>query len=346
METSAYFLKTNKVVPPTTILNRGTLQIVTQPKFPVLNGLSGAIIELYDDSMRLPHWHPDANEMGYIISGTIEVYLWLSFGETSVFTVNKGECYFIPIGALHSLNKISGEDVTILLGFDNANFTSTDLPVAYNGIPIPVRTAYTSPHSQLKNYVGPISNPGLGQFPPAKKYADISSPYRANFQAVTPLFHEPDVGSVIWAVKSNWPILKGLSIIRNQLCPGITRDAIWYPDAAVLYIVTRGKGKFNLVIAGHEPVTKTVRASDMIFVPQGILHCFYNDSDKKLELIGFFSNENPSQEVSLAVSTYFFPPGIRNYSLTHYGNESRPGQPLEELKDFKKLPYLLRYSCE
>jgi hypothetical protein len=87
---------------------------------------------------------------------------------------------------------------------------------------------------------------------------------------VTPLFNDPKLGSVIWGVKSNWSILKNISMLRAHLKPGVARDAIWYPDAGTLYIVSKGTGQFNIVLAGHKPQPFEVKMYDYIFIPAGV----------------------------------------------------------------------------
>jgi oxalate decarboxylase/phosphoglucose isomerase-like protein (cupin superfamily) len=69
--------------------------------------------------MRLPHWHPNASELSYVKIGKVRNYIWLSPGETAVFTVSEGMCWFIPQGALHSLESciINYRDL-VRLSFD------------------------------------------------------------------------------------------------------------------------------------------------------------------------------------------------------------------------------------
>ncbi len=98
-------------------------------------------LEIWDESMRTVHWHPNASELGYVISGTLEITLWLSPGETSVFTVGEGVCWFIPQGALHSLSNMGKDKAEILVGFSSDLPQNVDLPIAMNGVPVLLRNA-------------------------------------------------------------------------------------------------------------------------------------------------------------------------------------------------------------
>ena len=344
---ASLFFDTPASTPTVQCPNQGTAWVITSTQIPATN-ITGAVIELFDESMRLPHWHPNADEMGYLNKGTIQVNIWKSFGEKSQFVVKKGGLWFIPIGAMHSLDNIGDETAELVFGFSAAVLQSVDLPVAFNGIPCPVRSAYTNPHSALINYVGPTVNPTFGAYTPEDICDNTSSPYGANFRDINPLFEDCEVGNVTWAVADNWPILQGsnISTIRNILCPGVTRDAIWYPDASILYIVTKGSGVFTITF-NRTTITQKVDRLWMIFVPQGAQQTFYNScsSTEKFELVGFFSKSDPDQEVSLAVSTFFLPPGVQEQALTQFcGSTQPPSEPLAKLKDFKKLPFLLQYS--
>src|SRR5581483_1887310 len=64
----------------------GTAQVVTSTNFPILQntGVTSFIVELFEESMRIPHWHSQS-EIGYVQSGVIQVYLWRSSQEASVF---------------------------------------------------------------------------------------------------------------------------------------------------------------------------------------------------------------------------------------------------------------------
>lgn len=70
------------------------------------------------------------------------------------------------------------------------------------------------------------------------------------------------------------------------------------------------------------------------------LHEFSNFHSHTFETIGFFSINKHQPEISVAVSSNFFPRRILNYSLTKYGDENNKGHPLSDLKNFTVTPYL------
>lgn len=58
------FLPTDEAI----INGSGQAQLVTQHNFPALKGVCSFIIEIWDESMRVPHWHPNCYELGYVSS--------------------------------------------------------------------------------------------------------------------------------------------------------------------------------------------------------------------------------------------------------------------------------------
>lgn len=349
-----YILPTNQI-PKLGWKNSGNAQVVTSNNFPILQNASLAsfIVEIFDESMRILHWH-DCAEIGIVQSGTIEVYLWRN-NEASVFVVPTGNLWFIPPGALHSLDNISSTTATLIIGFDSSTPGDFDLPMIYNGLPQTIRRAYTTPghHAQLSRYMGPVYNPLTGFNPlsyPTKH--DKNSSFKFDIIKTKPLFASSELGIVTWAVQENWPVLSqgNFSFVWNILTPGTTRDAIWYPDASVLYIVKHGVAEFTLVFPGWDSPSVLVKEHDMIFVPVATLHTFVNvRSSSRLEIVGFFNRNNPLPEVSLIAATNFFPKSISNASLLDWGNKRPKGEkpsraqkgPLDGLKPYHSSPYLL-----
>lgn len=339
-----YHLDTLSKIKEVNVKETGTAWVVDKGNFPVLEGITCFTLELWDESMRIPHWHPNASELGYVVSGEVQIIIWRSPGETAVFNLSEGMCWFIPQGSLHSLNNIGEQKAELLVAFSSAQPQDIDLPVAFNGVPVAVRNAYTSPHADLKNWVGPTTNPLVGKFTPTKGLDEqfTGSPYKFDLATVPPLFNDKTMGSVVWGIKDNWNILKDLSVLRAHLKPGIARDAIWYPDAGTLYVVSKGKGQFHIIMANSTPKPINVKKFDYIFVPQGTLHTFINTTQEDFEVVAFFNNDNPLPEVSLSVSTGFFPKPIIKQALTEYGNIKTDGDPLKDLQPLQVSPYLLK----
>lgn len=338
-----FHLATTQDIPVTKVTNVGAAYIVDRNNFPALGEITCYTLEVWEECMRIPHWHPNAAELGYVVSGTIEVIIWRSPGETAMFTLSAGMCWFIPQAALHSLNNIGQTNAQLLVGFASGTPQDIDLPVAFNGIPLPIRDAFTGPHQELRAWTGVINNPLVGRCPVINAIHEVvtGSPYGFDLQKVTPLFTDPTLGSVVWGVKSNWGILENISVLHAHLKPRVARDAIWYPDAGTLYVIAEGNGQFNIIIADSKPMPLEVKLFDYIYVPPGVLHTFSNNSSKDLRVTAFFTKADPQPEVSLSVATAFFPNTVRKSAMTEYGTEEKSGDPLQHLIYTQTSPYLL-----
>lgn len=81
----------------------------------------------------------------------------------------------------------------LLVGFSSDRPQDIDLPVAFNGIPVPIRETYTSPHADLGQWTEFISNPLVGRFPLISEVQKVAtgSTYGFDLAKVTPFSATP-----------------------------------------------------------------------------------------------------------------------------------------------------------
>ncbi len=78
---------------------------------------SGCVIN--PGAMRTPHWHANANELTYCVSGTALVSVLDTYSQFSSFVVTAGDMFHIDSGSLHHIENI-GEDVAeFIIAFRN-----------------------------------------------------------------------------------------------------------------------------------------------------------------------------------------------------------------------------------
>src|SRR3979409_2261739 len=73
----------------------GSITRVTADTFPILRGLSIKRVVINPGAMRTPHWHANANELTYCLSGTSLVSVLANGSQFSSFTVSAGEMFHI-----------------------------------------------------------------------------------------------------------------------------------------------------------------------------------------------------------------------------------------------------------
>ncbi|KAH1169361.1 hypothetical protein KIL84_013951 [Mauremys mutica] len=89
------------------------------------NALTLATIRIYSNGLRQPHFHFNANEMGYVISGCGKVGIIVSSKITTDFDIGTGDVVFFPIGTQHYIKSTCDEDLLMILAFSTGNQLQT-----------------------------------------------------------------------------------------------------------------------------------------------------------------------------------------------------------------------------
>ncbi|CAM5112998.1 unnamed protein product [Eretmochelys imbricata] len=89
------------------------------------NSLTLGTIRIYSNGLRQPHFHFNANEMGYVISGSGKVGIIVSSKITTDFDIGIGDVVFFPIGTQHYIKNTCAEDLLLILAFSTGNQLQT-----------------------------------------------------------------------------------------------------------------------------------------------------------------------------------------------------------------------------
>jgi oxalate decarboxylase len=90
-------------------------------QFPVSHGIAGASMRLQPGSLRELHWHTNAAELGYVVSGSCRTTV-LSPDGAATDTFGPGDVWFFPRGWGHSIQGIGPKECHFILMFDNGAF--------------------------------------------------------------------------------------------------------------------------------------------------------------------------------------------------------------------------------
>ena len=96
-------------------------------RFPISQTMTGVILDLDPGGLRELHWHPNADEWQYVISGDFNVTLFGSHGRYRVETLAKGDVAYIPQGYGHSIENIGNEPGRVLIGLNTGDYQAIDL---------------------------------------------------------------------------------------------------------------------------------------------------------------------------------------------------------------------------
>lgn len=96
-------------------------------EFPASVGLAGVSMRLAPGGMRELHWHPNADEWQYYISGTAEMTVFLAQGQAVTELFAAGDVGYVPMGAGHYIKNTGSEVCRLLLGFNSGYYQAIDL---------------------------------------------------------------------------------------------------------------------------------------------------------------------------------------------------------------------------
>ncbi|HEY7154456.1 MAG TPA: cupin domain-containing protein [Gemmataceae bacterium] len=101
---------------------------VGQDRFPISQTVTGVILDLDPGGLRELHWHPNADEWQYVVSGRAHVTLFGSHGRFREETLNKGDVGYVPTGYGHSIeNDSKDEPARLLIAFNTGHYQAIDL---------------------------------------------------------------------------------------------------------------------------------------------------------------------------------------------------------------------------
>uniref|UniRef100_A0A8B9CW70 Cupin type-1 domain-containing protein n=1 Tax=Anser brachyrhynchus TaxID=132585 RepID=A0A8B9CW70_9AVES len=89
------------------------------------NTLTLATLRIFSNQLGQPHFHFNANEMGYVISGCGQAGVITSSGAVSSFNIGIGDVIFFPVGTQHYLKSICDEDLLLILAYSTGDQLET-----------------------------------------------------------------------------------------------------------------------------------------------------------------------------------------------------------------------------
>ena len=134
---SSQFVFDLKGCPPQVTVQGGTIQEANQSTFPALagNNLAIYLLTLQPGAVRIPHWHPDAAELDYCLSGTARIGLAFPDGEWQRFEVAAGQISVIPQGWFHYIENPGTEPMSMLVIFNNSAPNDIGISEGFQAIP-------------------------------------------------------------------------------------------------------------------------------------------------------------------------------------------------------------------
>ncbi len=253
----------------------GSMRRVTADNFPLLKGLSIKRVLLNPGAMRTPHWHANANELTYCVSGTALVSILDNGSRFSTFTVTAGQMFHADSGSLHHIENI-GDDVAEFiicfrserpedfgLGATFGAFTDAVLGNTYD-LPAADFTAIrrsTVDHKLARRIGDPVV--------PAQ--AHFNDPHKFDVEAQSPGLTYA-MGNARFARDQFWPALKDLSMYSLRIREDGMREPHWHPVTAEMGYVQHGSARMTVMDPDGSINTWHLNAGDVYFIPRAYPH--------------------------------------------------------------------------
>jgi oxalate decarboxylase len=105
----------------------GRVRIADSHNFPVSKTVAAALVEVDPGGMRELHWHPNADEWQYYISGKARMTVFASSGKARTFDYQAGDVGYVPFAMGHYVENTGDEPLVFLEVFKSDHFADVSL---------------------------------------------------------------------------------------------------------------------------------------------------------------------------------------------------------------------------
>ncbi|WP_068469836.1 cupin domain-containing protein [Candidatus Protochlamydia phocaeensis] len=105
----------------------GEARVVDSNNFPISTQIAAALVTLCPGAMRELHWHPNADEWLYIISGKGRITVFSAVGRARTMDFGAGDVGYIPKSMGHYIENTGDTDMRFLETFKSSYYASISL---------------------------------------------------------------------------------------------------------------------------------------------------------------------------------------------------------------------------
>lgn len=286
------------VKPPDVSREGSTLSSVTSADLPLLDGLSIRRVVIAPAAVREPHWHANAAELGYCLDGQALVTIFADENRYEQFTVTAGQMYYIPSGALHTVENIGTTACEIIAGLTHeapqdfgmrASLAVFSDAVVGNSLHVEAGALGGRSHDVVDDVfervaAGPAVNVGDERPSPNKFDVEAQS---APIQTAS--------GTAKLARSQFWPILTDIAMYSLRISDEGMREAHWHPFTAEMGYVAKGRGRMTILDPDGQWDTYELNPGDVYFVPRAYPHHIEDlTEDGEIHFLIFFDQPMPA----------------------------------------------------
>ncbi|HVI43512.1 MAG TPA: cupin domain-containing protein [Chitinophaga sp.] len=113
----------------------GYTKLVSSKEFPIQTTLTALRMNIEPGAMRAMHWHPNADEWQYVMSGEGRVTIFGSHGRVKAMSYNQGKVAFIKQGYGHFIENTGKETLKLVVLFNSPVYEEVALNTWLNANP-------------------------------------------------------------------------------------------------------------------------------------------------------------------------------------------------------------------
>jgi oxalate decarboxylase len=108
-----------ETMPPTHEFPGGFIKVVSSKEFPIQSTFTAARMDIEPGAFREMHWHPNADEWQFYLSGRTRVTIFGAHGRTKTAEFGPGQVAFIKQGFGHFVEQLGEEPTKVLILFNS-----------------------------------------------------------------------------------------------------------------------------------------------------------------------------------------------------------------------------------
>ena len=273
----------------------GSIRQLTAHEFGLLKRLSIKRIELEPGGVREPQWNVNANQLAYVVSGTVLVSTLGNADSFSSFVVRAGQMYHVESGAISHIENVGDTTAVIIAALRTARPAHFSLQDSFSvmtdavlgntyDLPASAFAAFDrAGSSQISRRTGAADIPSTAGLPNARLFdmagqvAPLSYPY----------------GSAKLGRKQFWAALEDISMYRLQIRDTGMREPHWHPVTAEMGFVAAGHARMTVLDPDGSLDTYLLEPGDVYFVPRAYPHHIENVGDGDIDFLIFFDQPTP-----------------------------------------------------
>lgn len=289
--TSKFFFSL-KTIDPREKNSAGSLTDVTSREASGLVNISFANLTLKKSGFLKPIWHPNAHKVGYCIQGKCVITLRTP-DKNEVFSVQKGEIFFIPQGFVHSIQNTGEIDCVINFALNHTIPETMSFTKAIFSLSEPVFKATFNSSNFVDGLKKSKSEDFIATLSQVKSLpgTDTNS-YKFNIEKSDKVLSTRG-GYLQLGIKKSLPTLVGLGILGFGLKAGGVVEPHWHTNAGELVYIVKGKTRITILAPDGNVEVLEVNAGEGAFAPASHFHNIENIGQDEVEVIAFFSHAEP-----------------------------------------------------